>query len=64
MPYHLLYNNCHHTAKMTYNILLHKHLDNIEFNPSQLKSIAYFGIIVKDFVNNYILKSNIKNKSQ
>ena len=64
LPYHLLYNNCHHTAKMTYNILLHKHLDNIEFNTSQLKAIAYFGIIVKDFVNNYILKSNIKNKSQ
>lgn len=64
LPYHLLYNNCHHTAKMTYNILLHKYLDNNEFNPSQLKSIAYFGIIVKDFINNYILKSNIKNKSQ
>ena len=64
LPYHLLYNNCHHIAKMTYNILLHKSLNNIEFNPSQLKSIEYFGMIIKDFVNNYILKSNIKNKHQ
>lgn len=58
LPYHLLYNNCHHVAKMTYSILLRKPIDNIEFNSSNLKSIKYFIMIIKDFVDNYILKSN------